>query len=94
MMSIFKNLGLFVLLAIGLTSCSDTVTSQKGPAADSPQPAANGNTATRVPSDTALSLVRNDRRSGSFGSREESLEFALMAIWSGACCGASSGRNV
>lgn len=41
MMSIFKNLGLFVLLAIGLTSCSDTVTSQKGPVADSPQRAAN-----------------------------------------------------
>ena len=40
-MRIFKNLGLFVLLAIGLTGCSDTVTSQKGPAADSPQPAAN-----------------------------------------------------
>jgi len=41
MMSIIKNLVLFVLLAIALTGCSDTVTLQKGPAADSPQPAAS-----------------------------------------------------
>lgn len=40
-MSNFKNLGLFVLLAITLTSCSDTVTSEKGPATGSPKSAAN-----------------------------------------------------
>jgi thiol-disulfide isomerase/thioredoxin len=44
MKSFFFNVGLFILLAIaisGLTSCSDTVTSQKGPVDEPSQPATN-----------------------------------------------------
>ena len=41
MMSIIKYLALFVFLAIAVTSCSDTVTLEKGPAAGSPQPVAS-----------------------------------------------------
>ena len=46
--------------------------------ASAPQPAANGNTATSVPTDTALRRVRNERRSGSCGTREESFVVVLM----------------